>query len=71
MMAPEATETARRLVAYIDGFNLYHGMKERRWRRFYWLDVWALTEKLLPPGHILSAVRYYTARISGPTDKRK
>ncbi len=25
--------------AYIDGFNLYFGMKNRRWKRYYWLNV--------------------------------
>ena len=27
-----------RIVAYIDGFNLYYGMKEKGWKYFYWLN---------------------------------
>ena len=28
-----------RVAAYIDGFNLYYGMKSRFGRRYMWLDV--------------------------------
>lgn len=28
-----------RVITYIDGFNLYFGLKEAKYRRFYWLDV--------------------------------
>ena len=27
-----------RVIAYIDGFNLYYGLKESDWRRYLWLD---------------------------------
>ena len=26
-----------RVIAYIDGYNLYHGLREQGWKRFYWL----------------------------------
>ena len=26
-----------RVIAYIDGFNLYFGLKAKGWRQFYWL----------------------------------
>ena len=32
----------RRVAAYVDGFNLYYGLKSKGWRRFYWLDIRAL-----------------------------
>ncbi|MCO5294727.1 MAG: hypothetical protein M9882_07470 [Homoserinimonas sp.] len=28
-----------RLIVYVDGFNLYHGMHQRFQRRYLWLDV--------------------------------
>lgn len=56
----------RRVVAYIDGFNLYFGLKAKGWRRYYWLDVHALVLKLLKPDQQLVAVKYFTARISSP-----
>ena len=53
-----------RVIVYIDGFNLYYGIRTKRWRRYYWLDVRALSENLLRPGQRLVKVRYFTARIS-------
>jgi uncharacterized LabA/DUF88 family protein len=60
-----------RVVAYVDGFNLYFGLKSRGWRRYYWLNICLLAENLLKPTQQLEAVKYFTARISGPPDKRK
>ena len=57
------TISANRVVAYIDGFNLYYGMRSRGWRRYYWLDLHRLAERLLRPGQTLAAVRYFTARV--------
>ena len=28
-----------RVVTYIDGFNLYFGLRSQGWERFLWLDV--------------------------------
>ena len=50
-------------MAYVDGFNLYYGLKSKGWQRYYWLDVRHLAENLLRPGQSLEAVRYFTARI--------
>ncbi|MDQ3508032.1 MAG: NYN domain-containing protein [Actinomycetota bacterium] len=61
---------AQRVAAYIDGFNLYFGLKDRGWKRFYWLDVALLVENLLKPGQELAGVKYFTARISDPPDKQ-
>ncbi|GAB4256221.1 MAG: hypothetical protein Kow00129_16830 [Thermoleophilia bacterium] len=62
---------AKRAIVYIDGFNLYFGLKERGWRQFYWLDMALLAANLLHPDEQLIATKYFTARISGPPDKRK
>ncbi len=53
-----------RVLVYVDGFNLYHGLRDRGWRRYYWLDVRRLAERLLLPDQTLVAVRYFTARVS-------
>lgn len=53
-----------RVIVYIDGFNLYFGMREKGWRRYYWLDVRKLAEDLLRPGQQLVAVRYFTSRVN-------
>lgn len=51
-----------RLIVYIDGFNLYHGLHEWCKRRALWLDVVALSQSLRPASQIL-AVKYFTAPV--------
>ena len=53
-----------RIVAYIDGFNLYYGLKEKCWKRYYWLNLQRLVESLLKPNQELIRIKYFTARIS-------
>jgi uncharacterized LabA/DUF88 family protein len=52
-----------RVVAYVDGFNLYWGMKARTGRKYLWLDLEMLARTLLRPGQRLEAVRYFTAPV--------
>lgn len=61
-----------RVIAYIDGFNLYFGIRDAELRQFLWLDVHKLAKKLLGPQQVLGATKYFTARISGakPTDSK-
>ena len=64
----------QRVSVYIDGFNLYYGLKSKGWRRYYWLDLCRLSENLLRPGQRLVRVRYFTTRISpqsGNSARRK
>jgi uncharacterized LabA/DUF88 family protein len=60
-----------RVIVYIDGFNLYFGLKSKAWRKYYWLDLDKLSKKLLKPDQILIEIKYFTARIEQPEDKRK
>jgi uncharacterized LabA/DUF88 family protein len=61
-----ATESPpERVIGYVDGFNLYFGLKEKGWRRYFWLDVRSLIRNLLKPAQHLVGVKYFTARISG------
>jgi len=60
-----------RVIAYVDGFNLYFGLKSRGWRRYYWLNVHALCENLLLPTQQLVRTRYFTSRVSAPAGKVK
>ena len=53
-----------RVVVYVDGFNLYYGLKSRKWRRYYWLDLCRLAERLLRPGQQLETVHYFTTRVA-------
>jgi len=60
-----------RVMAYIDGFNLYFGLKSKDWRRYYWLDLQKMVQNLLKSNQVLDYTKYFTARISGPPDKQK
>jgi hypothetical protein len=61
-----------RVVAYIDGFNLYFGMKAEHGRKYLWLDLQALVEGLLLPNQGLREVQYFTARVrDDPAGERR
>ncbi len=55
----------RRTMVYVDGFNLYYGLKDSHLKKFYWLDIQRLGRALLKPEHQLLHTKYFTARISG------
>lgn len=50
------------LIVYVDGFNLYHGLKEAFGRRLLWLDLAQLSRSLRPQSTLLQ-VRYFTAAV--------
>ena len=58
----------QRVAVYIDGLNLYYGLKSRGWRRYYWLDLRRLSENLLRRAQRLEIVRYFTARVESQAD---
>jgi hypothetical protein len=60
----------KRVIAYIDGFNLYFGLKDKGWKRYYWLNIQAMVKSLLPPGQSLVCTKYFTSRVKYPADKR-
>lgn len=60
-----------RVNAYVDGFNLYYGLKQRGWKQHYWIDPYLLVKSLLRPGYSLNRVLYFTARVRTPDDKRQ
>lgn len=51
----------RRVIVYIDGFNLYHAIDDLRRPSLKWLDLWALAESLLREGETVKAVKYFSA----------
>lgn len=57
-----------KVVAYIDGYNLYYGMKDAYGRKYLWLDLPTLCTGLLRPTQQLVAVKYFTARVRFPAD---
>ena len=61
----------QRVITYIDGFNLYFGLKAARWKRFYWLNLQAMAKNLLKHDQELVFTKYFTSRISYPQDKQQ
>ena len=61
-VASAGSTSPHRVAVYIDGLNLYYGLKSKGWRRYYWLDVLQLAVKLLRSRQSLAIVRYFTAR---------
>lgn len=61
----------QRVIAYIDGFNLYFGLRSKGWKRFYWLNLQKVAQNLLKPGQILVTTKYFTAKVSSPPDKQR
>jgi len=56
-------KAAERVIAFVDGFNLYHGLRDRYHRKYLWLDLERVASELLKPGQELVAVRYFTAAV--------
>lgn len=55
----------QRVTIFIDGFNLYFGLKEKGWKDCYWLDFGKLAKRLLKPYQQLNVIKYFTSRVSG------
>jgi uncharacterized LabA/DUF88 family protein len=61
-------EKKEKLIAYIDGFNFYYGLREKGWRKYYWLNLTRLVKNLLKANQDLVQTKYFTARISAGDD---
>lgn len=62
----------KRIIFYIDGFNLYFGLKERGWKKYYWLNLQEMCSRLLRPQQELVKIRYFTTYINqADEDKRQ
>jgi hypothetical protein len=55
-----------RTHVYVDGFNLYYGAVKGTPHR--WVNLVELAKQVLPPGHIIDKLKYFTARVSGAAD---
>lgn len=61
----------RKAIVYIDGFNLYFAIKEKKWQGMLWLDVVLLAKTLLRSDQDLVVVKYFTSRIRNNSAKQK
>jgi len=60
-----------RVLAYIDGFNLYFGMREAGFHNCRWLNIRKLITNFLKPHQVLVGIKYFTSRVSNNPDKQK
>lgn len=51
----------KRISFYIDGYNFYRGLRDRKWERFYWLDMVAFCSLFLHRNQELVEVNYFSA----------
>ncbi len=63
--------TKQRVIVYIDGLNLYYGLRSAYGVRYKWLDLQSLSESLLGPGMTLTTVKYFTAVTKNTDDSRR
>ncbi len=59
-----------KVISYIDGYNLYHGLKSQGWKWAYWINLHLMIENLLSQNQKLVTTKYFTTRVSVPEDKR-
>ena len=50
-----------RAYVYVDGFNLFH--RRLKGTPYKWLNLNQLSQLLVPTGHDVEAVRYFTATV--------
>ncbi|MGI9461245.1 MAG: NYN domain-containing protein [Alphaproteobacteria bacterium] len=50
-----------RIIAYIDGYNLYHGIKKCGDKKLKWVNLKSLCQSFCKDGKILKGVNYYSA----------
>jgi uncharacterized LabA/DUF88 family protein len=60
-----------RVSVYIDGFNLYFGIREAGFHACRWLNLQALVQNILHPTQELVEIKYFTSRVSNNPDKQK
>jgi len=61
----------QRVITYIDGYNLYYGLREKGWKRFYWLNLQKLAGQFLKQDQTLIETKYFTTVVKYPNDKRR
>ena len=52
---------SKRVIFYIDGLNVYQGLKQLHLKKHYWLDYHKLAITLLSPDEKLEKIKYFTS----------
>ncbi|NOX23934.1 MAG: NYN domain-containing protein [Actinobacteria bacterium] len=57
----QQSRQSERVAVYIDGYNVYYGLRSKGWKRYLWLDYRSLFDNQLRQGQELVVVNYFTA----------
>ncbi len=60
-----------RVIVYVDGFNLYFGIREAGLENCKWLNIKKLSNTILKANQELVEVKYFTSRVSNNPEKQK
>ena len=60
-----------RIIAYVDGFNLYHAIDNLKRPALKWVGLWALANSLARPGEMVIEVNYFSAYATWRSDAYK
>jgi uncharacterized LabA/DUF88 family protein len=66
-----AVQIMARVIAYVDGYNLYYGLKSKGWKWAYWLNIQALVQLFLKPTQKLFSIKYFTTIVEYPSGRHK
>ena len=58
-------------IFYIDGFNLYFGIRASGWSHLKWLDINLLANNLIKSNQKIVEINYFTSRVRNSPDKER
>lgn len=64
-------EKKEKIIVYVDGFNLYFGMKDAGLDNCKWLNIRKLIISILKPDQELIGIKYFTSRVGNNPDIQK
>lgn len=51
----------QKVIFYVDGFNFYFGLKSKKWRKYYWLDIIKFCSQFIREHQELIEVNYFSS----------
>lgn len=67
----EPGSVPNRVACYIDGYNLYYGIRELKDAKLKWLDVKRLASSCLKEGQWLEQVCFFTSRVKNGREQQR
>tara|TARA_R100000687_G_scaffold83313_1_gene85573 strand:+ start:1361 stop:1972 length:612 start_codon:yes stop_codon:yes gene_type:complete len=61
---------SERISFYIDGYNLYNGIRDAFGKKWLWLDLGGLCADIAKPGQVIEKIHYCTAQMKSNPGSR-